>query len=220
MRRIRFGRRLSAWFLDDVLSLVFTLTSATAIIFFAVATGTLRKRDFEQFNWPGEVAFHSYHAFGDSLVSFPVLIVALALIIPWTCYCLTEVIFAATPGKFLLGIAIGAASGEQATAVQRLIRSLIKNSSSFVALAAAFFGLAELTTTSHVLAVIVTLGMLLAMGPSRQTLHDKLADTAVYYREELFAAKNWERKIDGYRAAVEERKRHAPDPNDLFKPLW
>jgi uncharacterized RDD family membrane protein YckC len=96
-------------------------------------------------------------------------------------YWSTEIFNAASPGKKLLGLKIGAETGAPATQNELVIRYLAKNSPNLVGLlgilpAIGFiFGLLSVG-----LALAFLVGCFLTLGQNRQALHDMLAHTAVY----------------------------------------
>lgn len=91
-----------------------------------------------------------------------------------------EMIWGSSPGKYFLKIHIRSANGDKADWAALLIRSLIKNGS-------LYFGLAYLVTKfafwawiSNIDGLLVTVGVFLILDNKRQTIYDKIADTAVY----------------------------------------
>src|SRR5258706_10479152 len=127
-------------------------------------------------------------------------------------YGLFEIIMSATPGKRIAGLAIAADDGLPATKKALFKRWAVKQIAVFFACPMALLwtilspynnwirvpdfvlpgilGLAIIDTIlTGILLLIVMGGCFLALGPARQSLHDKLAGTAVYRATDLRAAR-------------------------------
>ena len=100
-------------------------------------------------------------------------------------YTSMEVIFARTPGKMLLGIIIGTADKKFATTAQLFTRFAIKNSATLLGLLLVLTAISVLGTLSSVASFVVIIGCLFVLGEKRQALHDTVAKTAVYFKDEL-----------------------------------
>jgi hypothetical protein len=118
-------------------------------------------------------------------------------------YTTSEIFFAASPAKAIFGTTIRDASGAPASRTQLVLRWAIKFSPLLVGGLSGIVGLIASTlsaanpifTPSHLDDVIraigltaigcfaiVAAGVLFALGPSRQTLHDRMTGTAVFER--------------------------------------
>ena len=127
-------------------------------------------------------------------------------------YGLFEIMMAATPGKRIAGLVIGAADGMPAPRKALFKRWAAKQIAVFFACPMALLwtmyspynnwirvpdfvmpgivGLALIDTIlTGALLLIVVGGCFLALGPSRQTLHDRLAGTALFRAVDLNAAR-------------------------------
>lgn len=101
-------------------------------------------------------------------------------------YFLLEPLSAATPGKWLLGIRVARADGVAASLAVLLRRYAIKISPVIVAALGIAIGLDEpLQIVAGLLALALVVGYLFALSPARQTLHDKIAATAVFARSHV-----------------------------------
>ncbi len=129
-------------------------------------------------------------------------------------YSLSEVAFAATPGKLLLGLRIVAADGQPAVSSALLLRFLAKHAWRVCALVAAVsdvlsvrliaaqFGFAvfrdspldfvTLRAVGELALLGVVAGFFLTLRPRRQTLHDLLSDTCVSRRTFSLAKRGFE----------------------------
>jgi uncharacterized RDD family membrane protein YckC len=125
-------------------------------------------------------------------------------------YGLFEVLLAATPGKRLAGLVIAAENGDPATRGALLKRWAAKQVAVFFAaptvvlwtllspynihwplydfVAAGVLVLAIIDTILTAILLFMAIGgCFLALGPGRQTLHDKLSGTALYRAAEVYA---------------------------------
>jgi uncharacterized RDD family membrane protein YckC len=158
-------------------------------------------------------------------------------------YGFCEALMGATPGKRIAGLVIAAEGGQPAARKALLKRWAAKQVPVFFAAPTAvcwtlispynyhvplpdFVALGVLvlavidTILTGLLLVMVAGGCFLALGPSRLTLHDKLAGTAVYRAAELFAPLGCAGVMGGGAAAAEitspesrrPRAREAPIP--------
>jgi hypothetical protein len=135
----------------------------------------------------------------------PQVLVDFSVWILLTLYTLMEVVFAMSPGKWFADTLIRAASGAPALRWRLALRWAIKCSPLlFMDLDAALrllnwflgrdypvFTLANRTLLQQLAGVAlytVMIGCLLAILPSRRTLHDWIAGTAVFHRFEMSAA--------------------------------
>ena len=106
-------------------------------------------------------------------------------------YLASEAVGDATPGKRLLGLAVGTAEGCVAARSTRILRWALKTAPIALTLLAVAVGVG-LPGLGGLLKLIANLcglgiggGCLLALGQTRQAFHDRVAGTAVYRRGEL-----------------------------------
>lgn len=95
---------------------------------------------------------------------------------------LIETVTGATFGKIILGLRVMSVDGSPARSRLLWLRWAIKNSPSLCFVSVVFFPLSILTPLSGILSVVVFLGVFLALGKNRQTLHDSLSGTAVFFK--------------------------------------
>ncbi len=92
---------------------------------------------------------------------------------------LGEAIFGAGPGKWLFGMRVTAAAGTPATGGRRLVRWAVKCSGLWLMTLALILGSRALAAVAIGASAAVLSGFLLAAGPGRVALHDRLSATAV-----------------------------------------
>src|SRR5260370_26457222 len=91
-------------------------------------------------------------------------------------YLAMEVLFAASAAKLLLGYRIRSVDGNAAAKPRLLARVAIKNAFLFAWLAP----IEARPIAATITMLIVLSGYLLAIGPNRQALHDRIANTSVF----------------------------------------
>lgn len=101
-------------------------------------------------------------------------------------YNLMEAFFGWTPGKLAMGLRVKNEDGSSPSLGQVFSRWLIKHNAILISLLT-FVGLAPAAFVAPVLQVLVFGGCFMALGASRQALHDQMTHTAVYEVAELRA---------------------------------
>ena len=79
----------------------------------------------------------------------------------------------------MLGIKVAQADGSLGSFANYYIRALVKSSWLWLAIPGSILKSQALLTVALILSVILTLGLFMALGESKQTLYDKLTGTAV-----------------------------------------
>lgn len=159
--RIGFGKRLLASTIDFVLMFV------VALVIGFVGIGAFMSRML----LPGNSATGLFGAMAGILVTMVLVGVFYPLIEGFTGW---------SPAKRLLGLEIGTADGEVAPLQTLLTRYAVKNASMLVGFIGIITGISILGTAGSLLAVVVTVGCLMALMAPRQALHDRIAGTAVF----------------------------------------
>ena len=95
-------------------------------------------------------------------------------------YMATEIFFAQTPGKRVLGLTVTKPDGTPATREALIKRYAVKNASGFLSLAAAITGVMLLSVVGGVIGLAVFAAAFLMLRPDRLAGHDIVAGTAVY----------------------------------------
>ena len=155
------------------------------------------------------------------LLCLPYLLAMIVVFVP-------EVFIGATPAKCMLGIRIRTEEGAVAPFSTLLFRFCIKHigllSVILGSVCSAFLGagVSAIAVVGGLGSLCISLGVLCALGESRQTLHDKISGTAVYPKESGTDLDNSEivQPISTLSTIVPPRRDQAKDPNDLFKPRW
>ena len=93
---------------------------------------------------------------------------------------LAEMFFGAGPGKYLFRMRIARADGGAAGIGRRALRWAVKCSGLWVMVLALLLGSQLLALLSLAAGCAVSAGSLLALGPERLSLHDRITDTGIH----------------------------------------
>lgn len=175
-QRIGFGKRLAALLLDCVIVGVLAFFGGTtigAMLGFAggAAAGRLGVED----------ATGTAAALGG--IFGAVFGFILAAIVIGVVYFFIEGLTGYTAGKLILGIRIANADATSAPVTRLLGRFAIKNSNSLLAILTVFTGIRAFYSLGQVAGLVVLVGCFMALGVSKQALHDRIVGTAVYPRD-------------------------------------
>jgi uncharacterized RDD family membrane protein YckC len=100
-------------------------------------------------------------------------------------YFLPEAFFGISLGKYLLGLKIAKANGEEADKGSLWLRYLVKNLSSIMTLVWVVTQLSIFNVLNSIFGFAVLLGFLLILGRNKQNIQDIVAKTAVFKTEVL-----------------------------------
>jgi len=100
-------------------------------------------------------------------------------------YSIIEAFTGASPGKMVLGFKVGNEDGSAGDLSLYLKRWVIKNASSVFSMLAIFTGLVFLQPIGSLIGVVMFFGCFLALTEECQALHDKIAKTAIYNKQDL-----------------------------------
>ncbi len=122
-------------------------------------------------------------------------------------YTLTEIAFAATPGKLLLGLRIHSADGREADRWRLFARWSTKQSGMICWLLFWIGGISGLRVVSGFMNFIVALGSLFASNDDKQAWHDQWCGSAVYRKKRV--------SVEGFAVTVVDPSRDtAQDDSD------
>jgi uncharacterized RDD family membrane protein YckC len=101
-----------------------------------------------------------------------------------------EIFLAQSVGKIILGIKIGNAVPGRASISQLGLRLMTKCSSYVLLLFFVLTSLSFFSTLSSIASVAIFIGCFFALSGKKQALHDMIAKTAIYYKDELAQFEN------------------------------
>jgi uncharacterized RDD family membrane protein YckC len=156
MERVGFGTRLLAAIVDGIILLII-IVALSAVL----GTG---------------MSFSTDPAANANMGLVAVLLMPLIVL----AYYSLEIFKGQTPAKMLMKIIIRKEDGTPAPTNVLLTRWVIKNAGTLITLVGALTTLAILGTIGTLAGVVIFFGSFLALTAPKQTLHDKLAHTAVY----------------------------------------
>lgn len=171
-KRIGFGRRFGASILD-------VLIGSIGGIFFSIVFGASLGALI------GVAVNNSSAGFLGAFIGF-----IFGFIIFNVLYGLIEGFFGASIGKMMLGIKIANEDGTTANKSKYFTRYLIKNIILIGTTLGYLTGIEIIKTISNYAGFVVFIGLFFIFGVARQTLHDKIAKTAVFFKKDIVLLDN------------------------------
>lgn len=166
--RVGFGPRLGAALLD--IGFTFSLLMIVMII-----TGVLQEFTYVLDNIINDTSLFD---------KFLQAILPLSFIVTFMYYAF-EIIFAATPGKMILGLKIVDENMHEASVNKLAMRFLYKHLSTILSLIAFLLTIESLDIVASIVTFIIWGGFLYTLSPKRQGVHDLLAGTIVLRRRDI-----------------------------------
>ena len=182
-QRIGFGPRLGALLIDCILVgvLVAVLGGTIGGMFGAAAGGA-----GAALSSGGGSDAQAAAAMGGMFGAIAGMIIAAAVL--GLAYFLIEGFTGYTLGKLLLGMRIANADGTQAQVSKLLARWAVKNNNSIFSILAVATGVHAFRPLGSLGGLVIFVGCFLALGASKQALHDRICDTAVWPKAMVKAA--------------------------------
>jgi uncharacterized RDD family membrane protein YckC len=168
--RVGFGRRAIAAIID------YFFVTIIAFVF-AYAAGT-----FSQFTTFDLSIFTNKEAMEELIKSF----LPLSILVT-TLYSITEVLLAGTPGKYLMGIIIADEKMLYASYNKLIIRFLLKHLTLLFQIIYVLTWIQIFSTLGSFWDWVVIAAFLFVFKSDKQSLYDKVAKTAVYFKKEVDA---------------------------------
>lgn len=168
--RVGFGRRASAAIIDYIFVVIISFI-------FAYATGSFSQ--FANFDLSILTDKDAMENLVRSYLPLSVLVTTL--------YSITEVLLAGTPGKYLLGIIIADEKMLYASYNKLIIRFLLKHLSLLFQIIFVLTWMQIFSTLGSFWDWVVIAAFLFVFKSDRQSLYDKIAKTAVYFKKEVDA---------------------------------
>jgi uncharacterized RDD family membrane protein YckC len=176
--RVGFGTRLGAAIIDWIIVNIITIFIMYLTGFFDVIMGMVNEIAEHSNNI--EFITEQIEQFSLENISFFVLIYLINLV-----YYFLEVMIGASVGKMILHIQIAKADRTAGTFKELLNRYLIKHSDTIFNLLATLTFISILDLLSFLAFVVIFIGCFFVLGDQRQALHDMIAKTAVYYKDQI-----------------------------------
>lgn len=177
--RIGFGKRFGAWFIDLVITLAFGgilfMIAGTALV--SMFGSTMEAMTTAQ------GVDEATGGFMEVIGTFAIAVTLVAVL-----YGLVELFTGASPGKHILGIIAAHDNRKQGNISLYATRWAVKNSSTLLSFMAMVTGVHMLSTLSSLVGFIIFIGFFFMFSEKKQALHDIIAKTAIYNKEDVLAA--------------------------------
>ncbi len=176
--RVGFGTRLGAAVIDWVIVSIISIVILYMTNFFelAIELGNQISENIRDADMIAELT----EKFTLENIQFFVLLYLIKLV-----YYFLEVLNGASLGKMILGIQIANANRTFADFKVLLNRYLIKHSDTILNVLATLTFISILDLLSFIAAIVIFIGFLFVLADQRQALHDMIAKTAVYYKDQI-----------------------------------
>ena len=195
-KRVGFGPRLGAYLLDGLFIIIIMVIMGFA---FGAMGGAVGADTGASMNYMNDMvgedvyddAFYGWddpeaEAVAGGIMGM-IMGALLGILIGIIAYVLIEAFTGASLGKMILGLKAGTLDGKKGSVGLYMGRAALKYSSIFplligVIVPASFAGMEII---SNILSLIVTIGCFFVFRQSKQSLHDQIAKTAIYYKKDL-----------------------------------
>jgi uncharacterized RDD family membrane protein YckC len=177
MLRIGFGRRLGAWLIDFV-----SLSALIAVLIMAL--------EYSGYFASHGVSISELASSADFMKNLEKITLFSMTLMPFTVmlnliYYSTEIFLGASLGKILLGIKIASDTRYEANIQTLLIRFVTKQSSTVMNLLTLLTTIQLFQTIGGLFGIVIFLGSFAVLAEQKKALHDYIAKTAVYFKEEI-----------------------------------
>lgn len=182
-KRVGFGPRLGAWIIDGLLGVLFgvllgVLLQPLGIGMTETIAETLSElQDLYQMLGIDPATTAIVEAW------YPAL--TLGGIIGSIMYALIEGLSGASPGKRILGLVVATHDGRTGTAALWMRRCVAKNISTFLQMFTLLPALAFIGEIGTWLGIVIFVGCFFVLGEERLALHDRIAGSAIFDREDV-----------------------------------
>lgn len=172
-QRIGFGRRLGAYLIDFVFIAGLAFMLSSVMNDFLQNFVLMTDEEYEQ-------AATLYKGFTDVMIAMSVASVIVSFL-----YNLLEGFTGYTLGKLMLGIQIGNQDGTFAAQNKLMLRYAIKNIGTIIGLIGIAISIKMVGTIGSIFGIVIVIGCFFTLGENKLALHDMIANTAVYRKNEL-----------------------------------
>jgi len=195
-KRVGFGPRFGAYVIDVVFIIIIMVVMAFA---FGAMGGAVGADTGASVNYMNDMvgedvyddAFYGWddpeaEAVAGGIMGM-VMGALLGVVIGTLGYVLIEAFTGASLGKMILGLKAGTLDGKRGSTGLYMGRAALKYSSIFPMLIAVIIpaSMAVMNIISNILSLIVFIGCFFVFRQSKQSLHDQIAKTAIYYKKDL-----------------------------------
>jgi uncharacterized RDD family membrane protein YckC len=181
--RVGFGKRLLAFLIDGLITMTLVVGAAILVMTLGIPTGGFIESQLDDIATMYDIMGIPTSAI-ENIRTFLGGILVSSLVMSFF-YPLIEGITGASPGKRVLRIMVANADGTAGNTTVYLRRFAVKNISNILQIVALLPGLAFFEGFGFVLSLVIFFGCFAVLGASRMALHDIIAQTAVFHREDI-----------------------------------
>lgn len=182
--RVGFGMRFLAWFVDWILVLVIAGGLTVLLVTNDVTVPTAQPESTAEvesmYRWmgisPEEAATYAY---GAASFSYALVLIAFG-------YSLISAMFGASPGKMMLGLVIANSDGRRGSMSLWIRRWAVRDANLYLQMAAIIPTLSFLDNIGAVIGIVIFIGCFMVAGQERLALHDRIAQTAIFRRSDVY----------------------------------
>lgn len=183
IRRVGFGPRVVAFIIDALISIVFTILLTIGLMQINITPTEVMQQTIDQVYQLYEMLGIADEV-GDVVRQlFPALI--LASVIAPISYSLIEGLTGASPGKRILHLLIATPDGRAGSTLLFVRRWAVKNISAILNFIALIPTLGFVEYFGSFTGFIIFVGFFFALSESKLALHDRIAVTAVFNRDDV-----------------------------------
>ena len=177
-KRVGFAPRLGAYVIDAVFITV--IVFVMAFLFGAAGAGVGAEAG-------GGYGDYDAEAVAAGGIMGAVMGALIGVLIGWFGYILIEAITGASLGKMILGLKAGTLDGKKGSVGLYMGRACLKYCYLFPLLFSAVIpaSYAVMNIVYYLLSFVVFIGCFFALRDSKQSLHDQIGKTAIYYKKDL-----------------------------------
>ena len=175
-KRVGFGPRLGAYVIDAVFITI--IVFVMAFLFGAAGAGVGAEAGYSNYDPDAAAAGGIMGAFMGALIG---------VLVGWFGYILIEAITGASLGKMILGLKAGTLDGKKGSVGLYMARACLKYCYLFPLLFSAVIpaSFMVMNIIYYLLSFVVFIGCFFALRESKQSLHDQIGKTAIYYKKDL-----------------------------------
>lgn len=181
--RVGFGPRFGAWVIDFLISIAIAVIVAMVFMSLGLKSTIFSEDDIHQIR-------SIYRLFGlggsesDMIIEL-VGTIAVATIVVQFAYSLIELMWGTSPGKMTLGLQIAHMDGKRGDVKLYTKRWAVKHIKEILQFAAFIGTLTVLQSIGSFLGFVVFVGFFFALSESHMTLHDRIAQSAVFRKRDI-----------------------------------
>ncbi len=173
--RVRFGRRFGAAFIDFILFVILLAIGLSFVNFYSLI-GSID---------PNELSNPDFMIENEEFFKEIAAKLNMVFYVIFALLHLPQAVIGVTIGKTLLSIKIANDNRKQAEPMVLLKRFAIKHSWAIVGFLSFILGIELLGTVDFILFIMLIISCFFSLGEKGQALHDTIAKTAVYHRNDI-----------------------------------